>query len=118
MSHPMDRLPNAGRPLLRRVVSGSFEKLAVKYEGLDVYGDAHPSLQNAVAPALNFFAVRTERRGGWTHSIHKIEIGPQSAELFEPPPGAMVRESQQKAGFRMTSKGNASLEEIGAAEPQ
>jgi hypothetical protein len=106
-SNPMDPRPNDGRPLSRRVVPGAFERLADKYEGFEVYGAARSSVRDLTAPALNFFVVRNADNSGWVQAIHEIRLGPQSPELFEPPTGAAIRESDQKAGFRLKSKGTA-----------
>ncbi|MCM3881708.1 MAG: hypothetical protein ND807_16490 [Vicinamibacterales bacterium] len=42
------------------------------------------------APSLNYFAIHTERPGGGRETYSNINIREQPADLFLPPPGAVV----------------------------
>jgi hypothetical protein len=63
-------------------------------EGFDAYRQLNSqSILNMLVPALNMFAVVTQRPDGWRQVFTDIKIGEQPADLFEPPPGATIQVS-------------------------
>lgn len=64
-----------------------------KVEGYDVVRAVDPAQVRLIAPALNGESLMRQQNDGTREVLSEITIGEQSPDLFEPPPGAVVKEA-------------------------
>lgn len=114
VSHPM-KLPTGGyRPAKMRVATVGLSQFPFKLAlqkgqngslrsnsaGLDAYHYVTPSGNVwLMVPSLNFFPVLQETLEGRRELYSNIVVGGQPAELFEPPPGAVITVNTRPAGI-------------------